>query len=70
MAQKTDELLEYLAGKGAERYLKYLESLGEADFAKVYPGIIELILAKYQRQDPKGSEGGPKALDKIEVEIQ
>ena len=70
MAQKTDELLEYLAGKGAERYIHFLKGLKDEEFAKIYPGIIELVLPKFQRADPKGSEAGPKALDKIEVEIQ
>lgn len=70
MAQKTDELLEYLAGPGSERYLNYLKSLKDEEFAKIFPGIIELILAKFQRQDPKGSEAGPQQLSKIEVEIK
>ena len=70
MAQQTDELLEYLAGAGASRYLAYLKGLKNEDFAKIYPGIIELVLPKFQRADPKGADTGPKALDKIEVEIQ
>ena len=70
MAQQTDELLEYLAGAGCKRYLDYLKGLEDADFAKIYPGLAEYVVPKFQRQDPKGSETGPKALDKIEVEIQ
>ena len=66
----TDELLEYLSGAGAERFLQYLKDLPDEAFAKSYPALIELVLPKFQRQDPKGSEVGPKALDKIEVEIK
>ena len=70
MAQKTDELLEYLAGKGAERYMDYLKALDDASFSKIYPGIIELVLPKFQRQDPKGSQANMGSVEGIDIKVQ
>jgi len=45
---------EYLIGEGSQKYLSYLHTLDEKEFAKEFQAILEYFKPKQQRTEIKG----------------